>query len=280
MIHKDHYFIDSVDPSRKITLDINFSEKKGSYPIAIFCHGFKGFKDWGAWNLVAKEFAQSGISFLKFNFSHNGISNVKNHEMNDLEGFGNNNFKLELDEIGSVLDWVEENKKDLGFDWNGEFYLIGHSRGGATAILRAARDARIQKLCTWASISSFQRYLDLKDPFKWEEDGAVFVKNSRTGLEYPLNFQIFKNYFDHIDVLDVKENLSNLSRPYLIIHGEMDEAVSIKEAEEIYQEVNHSIIVKIPNANHTFGTFHPFDKKELNSEMKTVVEETIEFFNL
>ena len=41
--------------------------------LVVFCHGFKGFKDWGAWHLVAEKFAQDGFIFLKFNFSHNGI---------------------------------------------------------------------------------------------------------------------------------------------------------------------------------------------------------------
>ena len=42
--------------------------------IVIFIHGFMGFKDWGAWHLMAKVFAKAGFFFVKFNFSHNGLN--------------------------------------------------------------------------------------------------------------------------------------------------------------------------------------------------------------
>ena len=42
--------------------------------VVIFSHGFKGFKDWGAFNEIAFYFQQEGIAFLKFNYSHNGTT--------------------------------------------------------------------------------------------------------------------------------------------------------------------------------------------------------------
>ena len=29
-----------------------------------FCHGYKGFKDWGAWSLMGKAFVSKGFTFL------------------------------------------------------------------------------------------------------------------------------------------------------------------------------------------------------------------------
>ena len=57
---------------KPILLDLYFEKNKQPKPIIIFCHGFKGYKDWGAWNLVAEAFSKAGFLFLKFNFSHNG----------------------------------------------------------------------------------------------------------------------------------------------------------------------------------------------------------------
>ncbi|NBP30017.1 MAG: alpha/beta hydrolase, partial [Flavobacteriia bacterium] len=31
--------------------------------LILFVHGFMGFKDWGAWNLVATYFEQQGFAF-------------------------------------------------------------------------------------------------------------------------------------------------------------------------------------------------------------------------
>ena len=57
---------------KPILCDLFFKENNQAKPIVIFCHGYKGFKDWGAWNLVANEFAKNNLFFIKFNFSHNG----------------------------------------------------------------------------------------------------------------------------------------------------------------------------------------------------------------
>jgi hypothetical protein len=31
-------------------------------PLVIFVHGYKGYKDWGAWDLMAEKFAESDFS--------------------------------------------------------------------------------------------------------------------------------------------------------------------------------------------------------------------------
>ena len=48
---------------RPIIYDLFFNSKTKKAPLIIFCHGYKGFKDWGAWNLWAEVFALKGIAF-------------------------------------------------------------------------------------------------------------------------------------------------------------------------------------------------------------------------
>jgi alpha/beta superfamily hydrolase len=57
---------------QNLQLDLSYSESQ-EQGLIIFCHGFKGFKDWGCWQLVADYFVDNGFAFLKFNFSHNGM---------------------------------------------------------------------------------------------------------------------------------------------------------------------------------------------------------------
>tara|TARA_Y100000991_G_C21783146_1_gene268087 strand:- start:102 stop:404 length:303 start_codon:yes stop_codon:yes gene_type:complete len=99
----EDFVIDS-KRNKKITIDINFSKTKNS-PLIIFSHGFKGFKDWGAFNLISNIFANSGLNFLKFNFSHNGISPENLLEFTDLNSFGHNNLSIELEDLESVINW-------------------------------------------------------------------------------------------------------------------------------------------------------------------------------
>ncbi|TNF49192.1 MAG: alpha/beta hydrolase, partial [Bacteroidetes bacterium] len=42
--------------------------------LVVFAHGFMGFKDWGCWDLVQDYFVENGLSFLKYNVSHNGVT--------------------------------------------------------------------------------------------------------------------------------------------------------------------------------------------------------------
>ena len=48
---------------KTIVYDVFYKANNTPKPIVIFCHGYKGYKDWGAWNLVAERFAEEGYFF-------------------------------------------------------------------------------------------------------------------------------------------------------------------------------------------------------------------------
>jgi pimeloyl-ACP methyl ester carboxylesterase len=263
-----------------ITADLTYAEYKKPVPICVFVHGFKGFKDWGTWPLAAEIFAVKGIPFFKFNFSHNGTSPSNLTEFADLEAFGNNNFKIEYDEVGMVIDFIAHKSESFDFEWNGEIYLIGHSRGGAIALLRAANDERITKCVSWAAVSDLKRYLYLKDKDKWLLDGVHYITNGRTGQEMPMYYQFVVAYELHEGLLSLEENLGKITCPLLIVHGEEDETVPLSDAHEIYDEVAHSILLEIEEANHTFQSSHPLVERKISKQFAQVVTESIEFLEM
>ena len=71
-IDTNHVLAPVKSSHKPIVYDTYFTNDGKAKPLVIFCHGYKGFKDWGPWHLVAKAFAEAGFFFLKFNFSHNG----------------------------------------------------------------------------------------------------------------------------------------------------------------------------------------------------------------
>ena len=73
MFLKETFIINS-DNDKDLPIIGDLTYKKDSKNLVVFCHGFKGFKDWGCWNLVANLFAENDLKFLKFNFSHNGVT--------------------------------------------------------------------------------------------------------------------------------------------------------------------------------------------------------------
>ena len=50
-------------------------------------------------------FVKAECIFVKINFSHNGGTVSQPIDFPDLEAFGQNNFSLELDDLGLVIDW-------------------------------------------------------------------------------------------------------------------------------------------------------------------------------
>ena len=62
----------------------------------------------------------------------------------------------------------------------------------------------------------------------------------------------------------------------MIIHGTLDQAVNIKNA-NLLKKWNSSADIFSLRTNHTFGIKHPWYSKDLSTEMKVVVEQTISF---
>ncbi len=263
---------------RPITLDISIPVSKTALPLIIFCHGFKGFKDWGHFNWVADSAAQQGLAFLKFNFSHNGINPNNLTELSDLEAFAENNYSIELFDLGKVIDYAVENASVFNINPK-DIYLVGHSRGGGIALLKAAEDKKVKKLALWASLSEFDSFFRPANIEEWQKNGVVYAENKRTGQQLPLNKQFYDDYLKNKSMLDVRKSAKMLEIPLLIIHGDQDESVNISHAEFLYNLVQHSIFIKVEGGNHTFGAKHPFDPEIDGSEMlDELLENTFEFF--
>ena len=277
MINTTSYKFKGED-KKLITADLTYGQYKQEVPICVFSHGFKGFKDWGAWPLAAQIFALKGIPFFKFNYSHNGTSPAHPTEFVDLEAFGNNNLKMEYDELGLVLDFIEKKSQDLPFQWNGEFLVLGHSRGGGISLIRTANDPRINKCVTWNGVSDFASYVQLADPEQWRKEGVMYVEYSRTGVPMPVHYQFYESFMQHHGLLNVLEQAENVKQDVLIIQAEDDEVVTPDQADAMYETMGHSIKVVIERADHTFNTAHPLTEKKIPLAFAQAIEETIEFF--
>ncbi|NIR49504.1 hypothetical protein GWO43_13475, partial [candidate division KSB1 bacterium] len=175
-------FVDGLH-QKPILVDIYFQANQTPKPVIIFAHGFKGFKDWGHFDLVAREFANQNFAFVKFNFSHNGTTPENPLSFNDLEAFGHNNFSIELDDLKSVMNFILGEKSPLSSTeiTREQLYLLGHSRGGGIVILKAREDERVKKIVTWASVNEFGKFWPEETIEEWKENGVLFVENARTG---------------------------------------------------------------------------------------------------
>ncbi len=264
--------------NKPILTDVYYLEDDKPKPIIVFCHGYKGFKDWGAWNLMAEEFAKTGFCFIKFNFTYNGGTVEQPIDFPDLESFGNNNYTKELDDLDSVLNWIETNLRENNNIDTSNITLLGHSRGGGIVIIKAEEDSRISKVISLAGVSDYENRFPKGDAFdKWRKEGVYYVLNGRTKQNMPHFYQFFEDFENNKDRLNIKRAASNLKIPHLIIHGSHDTSVSIEEAKNLNEWNPKSTIKIIKDADHVFNSKHPWDKKEMPQQLIQVIKAIIEF---
>lgn len=253
--------------------DVFIPEKEGKLPLVIFVHGYKGYKDWGAWDLMAEKFAENGFFFVKFNFSHNGTTIENPNEFADLERFGQNNYSKELSDLEFVINSFSKNEKVDSEN----ITLIGHSRGGGISIVEASENPKIKNLITLASVDSLDRFPKNEQFEQWRKDGVFYSLNGRTKQEMPHYFQFFEDFERNKNRFDVENSAKKFKGNFFIIHGKADEAVPFSSAENLHLWNPNSELFLMENANHTFGAKEPWTKTALPKDLEKAVSKAIQF---
>ena len=278
MIKKLNNIIIKGSAGKPILIDVTFKTNAQPKQVVVFCHGFKGFKDWGPFNKIATHFAEQDIVFVKFNFSYNGTTIDDPLNFVDLKAFGNNNFCKELDDLSLVLDWIEESN-ELKEEVNcSNISLFGHSRGGGIAMLKTAEDKRVDKIISWASPSNFIDTLPKGDKLaKWKEMNLAYIYNGRTKQNMPMYFQFYENCKANAKRLNIQYAVEKRSIPHLVIHGSKDPTVLLAEAENIQNWNTDTQLHIIEGANHVLGGFHPYALEDFPENLQEAIDVTISF---
>ncbi len=267
--------INSKVHDKQILADLFFTENDEVQPLIIFSHGFKGFKDWGHWDMIAAYFAEAGFCFLKFNFSHNGTTVNAPDSFGDLEAFSQNNYTLEISDLGEVLDTVLADSFEHAdhIDLT-RVALIGHSRGGAVSLLKGNQDDRVSAVIGWAPIYDIGSRWSAEMRNKWKADDIHYISNRRTRQQMPMDYQIVQNYVDNQDILDVPRAIRTMKKPLLIIHGDQDEAIDHEEGMKASLWNRSMSFETIKGAGHTFGGTHPMNTSVLPVHSQILVNKT------
>ncbi|HTN47049.1 MAG TPA: dienelactone hydrolase family protein [Flavipsychrobacter sp.] len=265
---------------KALLVDLFFLHTSEKKPVVIYSHGFNGFKDWGNFDLIAKQFASAGFVFVKFNFSHNGTTVEQPEEFADLNAYSENNYTTELEDLKLVIDWlVNGNEYEAQMDTS-RLGLLGHSLGGGISILKAHEDERVKALVTWASVAECNTPWGSWSSEKikaWIDTGVQYVTNSRTRQELPLKYQLFEDYQHHAAQLNIEQAVKNLKVPFLICHGTKDTSVSVEKA-HLLREWSDDAELFLVESDHVFGRKHPWTEVLLPGAMQAVTEKTIDFF--
>ena len=278
MVYKNHQ-IEGLH-QKPILTDFYFTKNDKKKPLVIFCHGYKGFKDWGAWNLMATEFAKQNFFFVKFSFSHNGGTVEQPIDFPDLKAFGQNTYTKELDDLQSVIDFMVKNEEfSSEFDLE-NITLIGHSRGGGVVTLKASEECRVKNVVSWSGLSDLEsRFPKGFKLWWWKVRGVGYVLNGRTKQKMPHYISFYKDFVQNRERFNIEIAVKNLKANHLLIHGTIDEVVKPVESENVQTWNPESKLIWIENMNHALGSSQPYIDKEMPSDLKNVVQHTIDFIN-
>lgn len=270
------------------TFDADFNNLGLPLPVVLFVHGFKGFKDWGHFNLMAKEFAKKGIVFIKFNFSHNGGTVENPIDFSDLKAFSQNDFLKELNDLNQLLLalngglQVEKNQNKfenlLKILDVSKLSIVAHSRGGGIASVFASEQPQVSKLVLWNAVSDFYKRLPVgKEMIKWKEKGVVYIPNSRTNQQMPMLYSFVEVMNENRFRLDIQNSCEQLKIPSLIVQAENDAVVLKGEGACFKNWIKNSRYLLVPKSDHVFGSKHPFLQNTFPGDTSFVISETIDF---
>ena len=198
---------------------------------ALFAHCFSCSKDIKAAREVARALRAEGFAVLRFDFTGLGAS----------EGdFANTNFSSNVEDLVKAADFLRR-------EFEAPSVIIGHSLGGAAAIVAAKEILEVKGVATIGAPAEAGHVVaqlgDKRDQI--ERDGEAEV--SLAGRP----FKIKKQFLDDLENQTVLSCAQDLKKPLLILHAPLDQTVGIENASKIFIAAKHpKSFVSLDDADH------------------------------
>jgi dienelactone hydrolase len=258
-----------------IAADLRSRRPEETLPLIIVCHGFLGYKRWGFFPYISEELAGAGFHVLTMSFSHCGVDEETGC-ITRPEAFASNTVSRQISDLERVYAHARGGLLPLRVEKSG-WGLLGHSRGGAVAILTAGAFDEIRSMVTWATPSRFSRYSERRKKL-WKRDGAITFMNERSPVPLRLDYSYLRDIEENVERFDILRHAASLAIPHLMIHGENDAAVTLGEVRDLVDAPRgypgRFEIVK--GCGHTFGTRHPMKRR--SAALEKAVRMTAEWF--
>lgn len=184
---------------------------KRQYPIVVICHGFVGNRI-GIDRLfvkAARHLAGNGYRVLRFDYGGCGESTGD---------YGAGGMDSLIEQTRHVLDYAASDKH---VDPE-RVVLLGHSLGGAVALLTAAQDHRVKSLVLWSAVANpFTDIVRIIGEKKYER---IRQTQSVDYRGYSLTGRFFGSLAEYQPLMQLR----NFSGNVLLVHGSDDREVPVE----------------------------------------------------
>ena len=211
---------------------------------------------WGSnsdrWIEVAEKISQKGFKVI----------------VPDLPGFGKSDALSAPWNTNKYISWIEEFIKELNL---GDFYLLGHSFGGALASKITVKHAQEVKKLFLVSAACVRKKTNKKSLLgKFSKIVKIFYFLPYYGLfrkaiykfiirksDYVYVEGIMKETYLNVISEDISFHLPFIKVPTVIIWGDKDESTPMEDGNFINKQIKNSKLVVIPGAGHDLNRKQP-----------------------
>lgn len=225
-------------------------------PLIVVSHGFLGYKRWGFFPYLSERLAAAGFHVLTMSFSMNGVDERTGLFARPDE-FAANTVSREIDDLRAVCRFIRRGALPYAIA-AGAWGFVGHSRGASVMILAAGEFPEVRSLVTWSALGRLDRYTERRKK-AWRRDGALVFTDARSPAPLSLAYSYYEDIDAHREAFDLPTAASRLAIPLLMVHGDRDAAVTLRETRELLArprgaETRFEIV---RGAGHTFNVAHP-----------------------
>lgn len=204
---------------------------KRPHAFALFAHCFSCTKDIKAAREIARALRAEGFAVMRFDFT--GLGNSEGD-------FANTNFSSNVDDLVAAADFLRET-------YEAPSILIGHSLGGAAAIVAAAHIPEVKGVAVIAAPAQ----ADHVAMQIGESRAEIETKGAATVRLAGRPFTIKKQFLDDLAGQNVLAAAAALKKPLLVMHAPLDGTVGIDNATKIFVAAKHpKSFVSLDSADH------------------------------
>jgi len=186
---------------------------------ALFAHCFTCGKDAVAATRISRALTNIGVAVLRFDFTGLGQSGGD---------FANSNFTSNIEDLVRAAGFLRSQR-------HAPSILIGHSLGGAAALVAATQIPEVQAVVTIGAPADPAHVLDLMP----ERLTNVQRDNSAEISLGGRSFRIDKQFVRDLEAQPQLERVSQLSAALLVLHSPVDQIVSVDNARQIFDAAHH-----------------------------------------